>query len=67
VDIIIKDSKPKGRTRISIDKELKDVGWGSSFRDAESADKAAFLERKLKKHYGMDDSMIGAKYFNEIK
>ena len=65
--IIVKDSKPKGRTRTSTDKLLKDSGWGSSFKDEESADKCAFLERKLKKEFNADDSRVIAKIYNRVK
>jgi hypothetical protein len=65
--IIVKGSRPRGRTRTSTDKELKDAGWGSSFRDSESADKCAFVERKLKEKYNMNDSRVTAKVINEIQ
>ena len=67
VMIIIKDSKPKGQTRTKDDRQLQDMGWGSSFKSPEDADKCAFLERKLKTHLGMDDSRINARDINAVK
>ena len=64
--IIIKDSKPKGRTRTGTDKELKDAGWGSSFKNESDADKCEFIERKLKTHLGMDNSRVNAHYINDL-
>jgi len=64
--IIIKDSQPKGRTRTNTDRQLQDAGWGSSFKNAEAADKCAFIERKLKTHLGMDDSRVSAARINDL-
>ena len=65
--IIIKDSKPKGRTRTSMDRDLQH-SWGtSSFKSEEHRDKAEFLERKIKKQYGADDSRVTAKMINMLK
>lgn len=67
VDIIIKDSVPKGRTRSGEDKILG-RHWGtSSFRNEEDKDKARFLERKLKKQYGADTSRVTAKMIDSVK
>ncbi len=67
ITIIIKDGKPKGNSRTRIDKEVIEASWGtSSFRNEEDKDKAAFLERKIKKHYGSDDSMVSAKLISNI-
>lgn len=67
MDIIIKDSKPKGRTRTSTDKELRDKWGTSTFKNAEDADKCAFIERKLKKITGREDSRVNASWINKIK
>ena len=48
ITIIVKDGKPKGETRSSIDRKLVDAGWGSSFKNDEARDKCEFVERKLK-------------------
>ena len=67
VTIIIKDGKPKGRTRTSTEDELNH-NWGtSSFKDDEDRDKCAFIERKLKKHYGADESRVTARWINKVK
>jgi hypothetical protein len=65
--IIIKDSPPKGITRTSTDRLLKDSGWGSSFKSEEDSDKASYLERKLKKNCGADESRVTAKEINLVK
>lgn len=64
--IIVKDGKPKGQTRSSLDREAIDRGWGSTFRDEAAADKCAFVERKLKKDLGMDESFAPAKVYNRM-
>lgn len=67
ITIIIKDGKPKGRTRTRIDKEVLQESWGTtSFRNEEDADKAAFLERKIKKEHGSDNSMVKAELISSI-
>lgn len=67
VDIIIKDSVPKGRTRSGED-EILGCHWGTtSFRNEEDKDKAQFLERKLKKKYGTDTSRVTAKMIGSVK
>lgn len=65
--VIIKDTKPKGRTRTSTDRQLRDAGWGSSFKDEEDSDKCAFIERKLKKEFNADDSRVIAAIINKVK
>jgi len=65
--MIVKDSKPKGRTRSSTDREL-DHSWGTtSFRNEEDKDKAAFVERKLKKEFNADNSRVTAKVISNVK
>ena len=67
VHIIIKDSKPKGRTRSKTD-EAMGHAWGTtSFRNAEDKDKAKFIERKLKKKHGADNSHVTAKMIGDLK
>ena len=66
ITIIIKDGEPTGRTRTRIDREIQD-NWGtSSFRNEEDADKAKFLERKIKKKHGSDNSMVKAKLISSV-
>ncbi len=68
ITVIIKDGKPNGRSRTRIDKEQLQEKWGTtSFRNEEDGDKAAFLERKIKKIHGSDDSMVTAKLISDIK
>ena len=65
--IIIKDGKPKGRTRTSTDEQLNH-DWGtSSFKSEEDKDKCAFIERKLKKNFNADDSRVIAAIINKVK
>ena len=68
ITIVIKDGKPKGKTRTRIDKEVLGEKWGTtSFRTEEDADKASFLERKIKKHYGADNSMVSSRIINNVE
>lgn len=67
VTIIIKDEKPKGRTRTSTEERLNHEWGTSSFKTEEDKDKCAFIERKLKKHLGADNSRITARLINEVK
>lgn len=66
ITIIVKDSKPKGETRSSIDRKLFDAGWGSTFKNEEAADKCKFVERKLKKELGTNDSQVPAAVYNRM-
>jgi hypothetical protein len=66
ITIIVKDGKPRGRTRTSLDREAVDRGWGSTFRDEAAADKCAFVERKLKKGLGVDENQVPAAVYNRI-
>ena len=64
--IIVKDSKPRGETRSSIDRKLIDAGWGSTFKDEAARDKCQFVERKLKKNLGTDNSLVKASDYNRM-
>ncbi len=67
ITITVKDAKPKGRTRTSIDRQLRD-DWGvSSFKNNGDKNKAEYLERKFKKRYGADSSSITAKNINKVR
>jgi hypothetical protein len=66
ITIIIKDSKPKGESRTDTDKKLVDKGWGSSFKNPEDADKCAYLERKIKKHFGLDKSFVRGSLIEKV-
>jgi len=66
ITIIVKDSKPKGKTRTTIDRELQDAGWGTTFAREGDADKCEFVERKLKKQLGVDDSIVQGSVINRI-
>ena len=66
ITIIIKDGKPRGRTRSRVDREIQDMWGTTSFRSEEDADKARFLERKIKKKHGADDSMVKAKLISDV-
>jgi hypothetical protein len=66
ITIIVKDSQPKGRTRTGVDQQLQG-SWGStSFQSEEDRDKCSFVERKLKKHFGADDSRVTAAVINRV-
>lgn len=67
MDIIIKNSKPSGSTRTKHDEQLRKEGWGSSFVNEEAADKAAFIERKLKEKYGADHSFVRGENIEGVK
>ena len=67
ITIIIKDGKPKGKTRTRVDRVIRDQWGTTSFRNEEDRDKAAFLERKIKKIHGSDDSMVKAKLISGVK
>ena len=64
--IIVKDSKPHGETRSSIDRKLVDAGWGSSFKNEVARDKCEFVERKLKKNLGTNESQVPASVYNRM-
>ena len=64
--IIVRDGKPRGETRTSIDRKLVDAGWGSSFAKDGDSDKCAFVERKLKRELGADESQVPAAVINRI-
>ena len=67
ITIIVKDSQPKGRTRTSIDEEIRE-SWGTtSFQSEEDRAKCAFIERKLKENLGSDDSRVRAATINKVK
>lgn len=67
ITIIIKDGKPKGKTRSRVDRVINDAWGTTSFRNEEDADKARFLERKIKKHLGSDDSQVTAKLISSVE
>jgi hypothetical protein len=66
ITIIVKDGKPRGQTRSRLDREAIDRGWGSTFRNEEDADKCEFVERKLKKQLGADESHVPASVLNRM-
>lgn len=67
ITIIIKDGKPKGNNRTRTDRFIRDEWGTTSFRNEEDADKAAFLERKIKKYHGSDNSKVTGKLINKVK
>ena len=66
ITIIVKDGKPRGETRTSLDKQLFDAGWGSTFAKEGDADKCAFVERKLKANLGADQAIVPASVINRM-
>jgi hypothetical protein len=66
VTIIVKDGKPRGETRSTLDKKLIDAGWGSSFKNEAAADKCRFVERKLKANLGVDAAVVPASVYNRM-
>lgn len=67
ITIIIKDGEPKGNTRTRHDRVIRDKWGTTSFRNEEDGDKAAFLERKIKKVHGSDNSMVNAKLISGVR
>ncbi len=67
ITIIVKSGKPKGRTRTRMDREIRDAWGTTSFRNEGDADKAQFLERKIKEKYGSDNSRVTAKLISSVK
>jgi hypothetical protein len=67
ITVIIKDAKPKGKTRTRVDRVIQDKWGTTSFRNEEDADKAAFLERKIKKVHGSDNSMVKANLISGVR
>jgi len=66
MDIIIKKSKPRGRTRSSIEKRLAKE-WGSTGLTEEQIDKCEYLEREVKDKYGADKSMFKQHHVDKVK
>lgn len=66
ITIIVKDGKPRGQTRSALEKKFIDAGWGSSFKDEAAKDKCEFVERKLKKELGVDESVVPASVYNRM-
>ena len=66
ITIIVKDGKPRGKTRSRIDHELRDNGWGSTFKNEGDRDKCEFVERKLKKQLCVDDAQVPVHVLNRI-
>ncbi len=64
---IKRDRTPRGRTRTNMDKELQDAWGTSSFRNEGDKDKAAFLERKIRKEHGFEKSRVTAKLITDVK
>lgn len=67
ITIIMKDTEPKGRTRVKTDQELLHCWGTTSFKSEEDKDKCAFIERKLKKKLNADNSCVSARLINELK
>jgi len=66
ITIIVKDTKPRGETRTSLDRKLFDAGWGSTFAREGDADKCAFVERKLKANLNADEVIVPASVINRM-
>ena len=66
ITIIVRDGKPRGKTRTSVDKELQDAWGATSFRDEGARDKCEFVERQMKKKFGVDDVQVNASLFNRM-
>ena len=67
ITIIVKDGNPKGRTRSTVDRDLQHCWGTTSFRNEEDADRTRFFERKIKKIYNADDSMVTARLIGNMK
>ncbi len=63
--IIVKNTKPTGRTRSSINEQMQD-SWGQSTLTPEQNDKCKFLERKVKEKYGANKSMFTQDHIDKV-
>ena len=66
VDIIIKKSSPKGRTRSQIEHELNEE-WGGGSCDEEEMDKLKFKERDVKEKLGSDRHFVTGREIDKVK
>ena len=66
MEIIIRKSKPTGRTRSSINERMQGE-WGTTTLTPEQNDKCKYLESVVKEKYGADKSMFKQSHINEIK
>jgi len=66
VDIIIRRSPQKGKTRSGIEKELRKEGWGSSISE-EQIDKCEYAEKIIKEEYGADKSFVRTNIIDRVK
>jgi len=67
ITIIIKDGEARGKTRTRTDRELQEKWGTTSFKSEEDKDKAKYLERKIKKTHGSDDSRVTGQLINAVE
>ena len=65
MEIIIKKTKPAGRTRTSINEKMQGE-WGSSTLTPEQNDKCKYLERQVKEKYGANKSLFKQTHIDRV-
>lgn len=65
MEIIIKKTKPTGKTRSAINERMQGE-WGESTLTPEQNDKCKFLERKVKEKYGANKSMFTQDHIDKV-
>lgn len=66
MDIIVKKSRPKGKRRSQVEKDLVKEGWGTSITP-EQIDKCEYVESIIKEHFGSDHSFVKTKIIDKVK
>jgi len=66
MEIIIRKSKPTGKTRSSVNERMQG-DWGATTLTPEQNDKCKYLERQIKEKTGADKSMIKQTHIAEVK
>ena len=66
MEIIIKKTKPTGRTRSSVNEKMSGE-WGESTLTPEQNDKCKFLESVVKEKYGANKSMFKQSHIDAVK
>ena len=65
MEIIIRKTKPTGRTRSSINERMQGE-WGSSTLTPEQNDKCKYLEGIVKEKYGANKSMFKQAHIDKV-
>ena len=65
MEIIIRKTKPTGRTRSSINEKMQGE-WGESTLTSEQNDKCKYLESIVKEKYGANKSMFKQTHIDKV-